>query len=125
MMRSEELQKGVAQAKLLNSLFAQRDGRLLALLGIDGDYEFQAMVGSVNFIGRPGIQTPDIPITKLWHVVSKIKESGSLAMAVRWLKLREYLPVNGRDYAIQEVPIECGRWRSQWYGIAPRNPSVE
>jgi hypothetical protein len=125
MMRSEELQKGVAQAKLLNSLFAKRDGRLLALLGIDSDYEFQAMVGSVNFIGRPGIQTPDIPIAKLWHVVSKIKESGSLAMAVRWLKLREYLPVNGRDYAIQEVPIECGRWRSHWYGIAPPNLSVE
>jgi len=118
LMRSEELQKGVSQAKLLNSLYAQEDGRLLALLGIDGDYEFQAMVGSVNFIGRPGIQNPDVPITKLWHVVSKIKETGSLALTVQWLRLREYLPVKGSDYKIQEVPIRCGKWRSRWYGIA-------
>lgn len=117
MMRSEELQKGVSQAKLLKSLFAAKDPRLLALLGIDENYEFQAMVGSVNFVGRPGIQDLDIPITKLWHVVSKIKESGSLRAVVQWLKLREYLPVKGRDYKVQEIPIQSGRWKSHWYGI--------
>jgi hypothetical protein len=95
LMRSEELQKGVGQAKILTSMYSAGDPRFFALLGIDTDYEFQAMVGSVNFIGRPGIQDPGIPITKLWHVVARIKEMGSLGAVVQWLKRREYLPVQG------------------------------
>lgn len=119
LMRSEELQKGVGQAKILTSMYSAGDARFFALLGIDADYEFQAMVGSVNFIGRPGIQDPGIPITKLWHVVARIKEMGSLGAVVQWLKRREYLPVQGRDYSVHEVPIRSGRWKSRWYGLAP------
>jgi len=115
--RSEELQKGVSQAKQLMTRYAANDNRLLALLGIGGDYQFQAMVGSVNFIGRPEIQDPDIPITKLWHVVSKIKEVGSLGGVMEWLTTQEYLPVKGRDFKVLEVPIKCGRWKSRWYGL--------
>lgn len=118
LMRSKELEKGVCQAKLLTSLYANRDTKLLSLLAVDGDYEFQAMVGSVNFVGRPGIQDLNIPITKLWHVVARIKETGSLGDTVQWLKLRAYLPAKGRDFTIQEVPIQSGRWKSRWYGIA-------
>lgn len=118
LMRSEELQKGVYQAKQLQSLFATKDARLLALLGIDESYEFQAMVGSVNSIGRPGIQDLDVPIAKLWHVVSKIKENRSLRSVVQWLKLREYLPVKDRDYKVQEISIQSGSWASRWYGIS-------
>ena len=103
--RSDELRKGIGQAKTLASLHDIKDARLLDLLGIGADYEFQAMVGSVNFIGRPSIQDPDIPIAKLWHVVARLKETGSLRAVVRWLKHREYLPVKGRDYKVHEVPI--------------------
>lgn len=117
LMRSEELAKGVSQAKLLNKLFAAGDTRLLGLLGIDRAYDFLAMVGSVNFIGRPGIQDMEIPITKLWHVVAEIEEPGGLSSTLQWLRARRYLPVKDRDYKIREVPIECGRWKSRWYGI--------
>jgi hypothetical protein len=118
LMRSDELRKGVGQAKTLASMYAMKDARLLALLGIGPDYEFQSMVGSVNFIGRPGIQDPEVPIAKLWHVVARLKETGSLRAVVQWLRRREYLPVNERDYKVHEVPIHSGRWKSRWYGIA-------
>jgi hypothetical protein len=117
LMRSEELAKGVIQAKILNKLFADKDARLLALLGIDTSYEFFAMVGSVNFIGRPTIQDSDVPITKLWHVVSKIQELRDLRTTIDWLKRRDYLPIIDQDYKVNEVPIQCGKWRSRWYGI--------
>jgi hypothetical protein len=118
LMRSDELRKGVGQAKTLASLYALKDARLLALLGIGPDYEFQAMVGSVNFIGRPGIQDSEVPIAKLWHVVARLKETGSLGAVVQWLRRREYLPVKEQDYKVHEVPIQSGRWKSCWYGIA-------
>lgn len=118
LMRSDELRKGVGQAKTLASLYALKDARFLALLGIGADYDFQSMVGSVNFIGRPGIQDPEVPIAKLWHVVARLNETGSLGAVVQWLREREYLPVKGRDYEVREVPIQSGRWKSRWYGIA-------
>lgn len=116
--RSEELRKGVGQAKTLASLYALKDARLLALLGIGADYDFQTMVGSVNFIGRPGIQDPAVPIAKLWHVVARLKEARSLGAVVQWLRSREYLPIKERDYKVHEVPIQSGRWKSRWYGLA-------
>lgn len=118
MVRSQELQKGVAQAKILTSLYFGKDIRLLTLLGIGDDYEFQAMVGSVNFIGRSNIQDPAVPITKLWHVIAKIKETGSLREVVQWLKHRDYLPTPEKDYKVHEIPIHSGKWKSRWYGIA-------
>ena len=118
LMRSEELKKGVSQANFVYALFATADSQLLNLLGIDGTYDFVAMVGSVNFIGRPGIQDPRVPITKLWHLIATMQESGSLPATLEWLRTRSYLPVKDRDYRIEEVPIECGRWKSRWYGIA-------
>jgi hypothetical protein len=117
LMRSEELEKGVSQAKQLNRLFAAGDSRLLTLLGIDGTYDLLSMVGSVNFIGRPGIRDPEIPIAKLWHVVADIEETQDLSSTLQWLRARRYLPVKDRDYKIRDVPLECGRWKSRWYGI--------
>jgi hypothetical protein len=87
-------------------------------LAIDESFEFFAMVGSVNFIGRAGIQDLDIPIVKLWHVIAKIGETRSLQATIQWLRARQYLPVKDRDYKIHDVPIELGGWKSRWYGIA-------
>jgi hypothetical protein len=117
MMRSEELAKGVSQAKKISALFRAGDERLLSLLGIERDYEFLAMVGSVNFIGRPGIQDSEVPITKLWHLIDEIQKHGNLRNTLQWLTSRLYLPVKHRDYEVKRMPISCGPWRSHWYGI--------
>ena len=115
--RSEELRKGVAQALKISKMFADKDQRLLSLLDIDESYDFQTMVGSVNFIGSDRVQHPKIPITKLWHVASEIQLHRSLKATLAWLRQRDYLPKKDVDYKISEVPIESGKWRSRWYGI--------
>jgi hypothetical protein len=118
LMRSEEVSKGISQARLLTDLFKAEDERLLSLLGVDSNYDFLAMVGSVNFIGRAGIQDPDIPVTKVWHLISEIQRNGSLSETLGWLRSRRYLPVKDRDFKVHTVPIESGRWKSHWYAIS-------
>jgi hypothetical protein len=119
--RSKELEKGILQANLLRGLFEAGDPQLLKLLKIDQSYDFLAVVGSVNFIGRPGIQDSRVPIIKLWHLISKIKDTASLSATQTWLRSRCYLPVKDCDYKVEKVPIKCGRWKSHWYGIRYAN----
>jgi len=116
--RSEELRKGVVQARKIASMFAANDTKLMTLLKIDDSYEFQAMVGSVNFIGGHRVQDPEVPITKLWHVVSKIQSLRDLGAVLGWLRARNYLPRKDYDYKVTEVPIYSGAWKSRWYGIS-------
>lgn len=116
--RSEELRKGVAQAQKIAKMFSDSDARLMSLLQIDQSYDFQTMVGSVNFIGRHRVQHPDVPITKLWHLASKIQEFQNIAQIMDWLRSRSYLPRKDRDYKIIEVAIQSGKWKSRWYGMA-------
>ena len=54
--RSEELRKGVSQARKIAKMFSENDTRLMTLLAIDQSYDFQTMIGSVNFIG--GMNAP-------------------------------------------------------------------
>lgn len=115
--RSKEIARGVEQALKIKSAFAAGNGRLLDLLGIDQSYQFMTMVGSVNFIGRHGEQHPEVPVTKIWHLVSEIRRRGALRGALSWLRARDYLPKK-EEFRIVRVPIRCGPWRSQWYGIA-------
>ena len=123
--RSEELAKGVAQARKIAKMFSDNDSRLMSLLGIDQRYELLTMVGSVNFIGSQRIQHPEVPITKLWHLASEIQKRGRLSEVLEWLRSRSYLPRKDQDYKISEVAIQSGEWRSRWYGIAYANPSIE
>lgn len=115
--RSEELRKGVAQARKIAQMFSSDDTKLMALLQIDRSYDFQVMVGSVNFIGGHRVQDTDVPITKLWHLASNIRSLGALDQVVAWLRTRSYLPRKDRDYKVNEVTIQSGGWRSRWYGI--------
>ncbi len=116
--RSEELRKGVTQAQKIAKMFSDNDARLMSLLQIDQSYDFQTMVGSANFIGGHRVQHPDVPITKLWHLASKIQEFQNLAQIMDWLRSRSYLPCKDQDYKISEVAIQSGKWKSRWYGIA-------
>ncbi|MCK1705022.1 hypothetical protein IVA86_27345 [Bradyrhizobium sp. 146] len=118
--RSKDLAKGVAQCKTLNKLYRQNDARMMqTVLGIDSGYSFLAAVGSVNWIGFGEVQDPEVPIIKVFHLVEKIKETGSLSETCRWLEGRDYLPLEDRDYSVIPAEISCGRWSTTWYGIKP------
>lgn len=115
--RSEEIKKGVDQAVKIRAAFDRRDRTLFELLDIDETYDFLAMVGSENSIGNHAAQNQSVPVTKLWHLTSEIHRAGGVGPVVAWLRSRAYLPQEGRDYRILQVPIEIGKWRSTWYGI--------
>jgi len=116
--RSDELAKGVTQARKIAFAFRRSDQRLMGLLNIDASYDFLSMVASVNFIGRQQIQHPEVPITKLWHLASEIRQHGNLSEVLKWLRTRRYLPREGDDYEIKKISIRSGGWHSQWYGIS-------
>ncbi|MBU0589740.1 MAG: hypothetical protein KJ852_13940 [Gammaproteobacteria bacterium] len=115
--RSEEIKKGVGQAVKIRAAFDRRDDTLFELLDIDETYDFLAMVGSENSIGNHSVQDPRVPVTKLWHLASEIRRTGGVGPVLAWLRSRAYLPQEGRDYRILQIPIEIGKWRSTWYGI--------
>jgi hypothetical protein len=118
--RTNELAKGVQQCKVINNLFGQHDERLIkSVLGIESDYLFLSAVGSVNWIGFGDVQDSDVPIIKVMHLVNKIVESGSLAEAINWLKVRDFLPKEGRDYSIMPMEVSCGEWSATWYCLKP------
>ena len=71
----------------------------------------------MNWIGFGDVQDTDVPIIKVMHLVNKIMETGSLAEAIEWLKVRSYLPKEGRDYSIVPMEISCGEWSATWYGV--------
>ena len=119
LVRSEELSKGVMQCQKITEAFRHKDSRLLDLLQINCSYDFLAIVGSENFIGRPQTQCGDVAIIKVWHLVSEIRSRGGLKPCLQWLKDREYLPKRGVDFDIHKVPLQCGEWTSEWYGIGP------
>lgn len=120
--RSDELAKGVAQAKKIALAFSRCDARLMYLLDVDPSYDFLSMVASVNFIGRQQIQDSEVPITKLWHLTSEIRKQGKLSEVLKWLRSRSYLPREGEDYKIREFGIRSGEWNSRWYGIEHTKP---
>ncbi len=108
------------QAKKLRALYERRDERLVRdVLRIEPDYLFRTAVASQNWIGHAEAQDDDIPIIKVWHLLHKIRDCGSLRETMGWLSQRKYLPVEGTDFNVQPMEISCGGWTCDWYGIEP------
>jgi hypothetical protein len=118
--RREDIADGIRQVKTVNKLHAQGDTKLMkTILKIDGDYTFLSAVASQNWIGHGEMQDPEVPIIKVGHLLSEILETQSLGKVIDWLTRREYLPVEGKDYAIAPIEISSGGWQATWYGIKP------
>ena len=116
--RSEEIMKGVTQAKLIRDAFHDGNHKLIEeILGIDKDYEFIAIVGSANSIGNLGAQDDSIPVIKCWHLVSKIQKTKNLGEVMTWLSSRKYLLRKNTDYKVIKYQINSGDWEADWYGI--------
>lgn len=121
--RSEELKTGVVQAKKIKDSFeSDKTDSIKEKLQIDSSYKFLAVVASQNWIGHLEVQDDDVPIIKIWHLMEKIIELGSLSKAMEWLTERQYLPVDGVDYKAVLAEISCGPWKASWYGIKPLYP---
>lgn len=118
--RTKDLTAGVKQAKIISRLFVQKDRHLIdKVLKIDDEYSFLSIVASQNWIGYAEAQDPDVPIIKVWHLLSKIEQCKSLSEVLMWLKNREYLPLEDKDYSIVPLKVSCGQWTANWYGLKP------
>jgi hypothetical protein len=116
--RTEELARGIQQAKVLQQLFNNRDRHFLKdTLKITSDYLFVCAVGSVNWIGMGDVQDAEVPVVKLRHLLQQIEETKSLASVVEWLRERRFLPRDDVDFSAIPLEIECGCWKATWYGI--------
>ncbi len=116
--RSSELARGVKQALKIKKCFVDRDPRLFKLLDVDETFDFLTVVGSENFIGRSSVQHPEVPIIKIWHLISIILEFEELGRVMAWLRNKEFLPKLGVDFYVPEMDVSLGIWHSKWYGIA-------
>lgn len=115
--KTEELAKGVRQAKKVKSEFSSRGEKILSLLGISKDYEFISIVASHSWIGFDDVQDDDVPIIKVGHFVKELRQNKSLKAVVCWLKERQYLPRPVSDFTVVDKKIGCGPWTAEWYGI--------
>ncbi len=116
--RSEGLQKGVSQAEIIMNKFKNNDTQLIKdILNIDKTYSFSVAVGSMNWIGYFDVQSPRVPIIKIYHFIEKLKQEKSLKAAVDWLNKRLYLPKKSVDFQVEDLPLKIEDLRSCWYGI--------
>jgi hypothetical protein len=118
--RSEEIKKGVQQAKKINNLWQNNDKRLVFdILKIDKDFDFLAIVASVTSIGNLSAQDVSVPVIKAWHLIEEIINIHDLSVIMNWLINKGYLLKRNIDFEVQEVPINSGKWSAIWYGIIP------
>lgn len=117
--RAQELAKGLAQLRALRDLFTANAGLRSSVLDVPEDIEVFYVLASENWIGDACHQDPTIPIIQLDHLLSKVTATRDLREVVSWLRQRNYLPVEGADFAVRRVTREIAGWYLDWYGTKP------
>ncbi|MGM3224245.1 hypothetical protein [Dickeya zeae] len=116
--RSQEIKKGIKQAKIIQSLLNSHDENLYKnILKIDSNYSHYSIVGSFNWIGYDLIQDKKIPVIKIGHLLSIIESEKNLEGVISILKNRQYLPIPNIDYKVVTFSIKSGNWTCEWYGL--------
>ncbi|WP_305815380.1 hypothetical protein [Photobacterium leiognathi] len=116
--RSQEITKGINQAKVIRTLLESNDENLYQnILKIDSGYKHCSIVGSFNLIGYDGVQDEEIPVIKVGNLMSLIKSCSSLSRVAELLNNRQYLPVPNKDYNVVTINIQSGNWNCKWYGL--------
>jgi hypothetical protein len=117
--RSEDLQKGVQQARLLATEAAQHPSIVRRALRVPPEYRLVAAVVSKTWIGNCLVQDPNIPIIRGEDLIQKLVRTRSLPDTLEWLGGREYLPLEGRDYQVAATHNQLAGWHLEWYGVRP------
>ena len=117
--RSEEIEKGISQSLQLKRAFAKNYKPLLEKLEIDPNYKLEGIVVSDNWIGHAKVQSPEIPIIQVDHLIAKLKVVESLRSTMNWLKTRKYLPKVDQHFKVNNFTATVGKWKLKWYEIEP------
>ena len=122
--KSKEIEKGISQLLQLKRAFAENSKPLLEKLEIDSDYKLEGIVVSDNWIGHAKVQSPEIPIIQIDHLIAKLKAADSLRSVMDWLKDRKYLPNTDQHFKVHNSTATIGKWKLKWCGIEPLIESV-
>ena len=117
--RSEEIEKGISQVLKFKQAFAANHKPLLEKLNIDSSYRLEGIVVSENWIGDANVQNPEVPVIRANHLIEKLKVTESLRSTMDWLKNREYLPKEGKDFEVHEITSTIGKWSVKWSTTRP------
>ncbi|RKU24923.1 hypothetical protein C6499_15895 [Candidatus Poribacteria bacterium] len=117
--KSKAIKKGVCQSLKFKQAFAASHEPLLAKLGIDTDYRLETVVVSQNWIGYANVQNLEVPVILADHLIAKLKATESLRSTMDWLKNREYLPKEGKDFEVHGITSTIGKWNLKWSTTRP------
>ena len=117
--KSKAIKKGICQSLKFKQAFADNHEPLLTKLGIDTDYRLKTIVVSRNWIGDADVQNPEVPVIRADHLIAKLKVTESLRSTMDWLKNREYLPKEGKDFEVHGITSTIGKWSLKWSTTRP------
>ena len=116
--KTKEIEKGISQVLQLKHAFADNHRPLLDKLNIDSSYRVEGIVVSQNWIGYANVQSPEVPVIRVEHLIAKINSTESLLSTMEWLKNRHYLPKVGEHFKMVEGdPITIGNWTLKLHAI--------
>lgn len=115
--RSEEIAKGISQIRVRQELASATVSGFHRVLGIDGTWSISWAVASETSVGAVFVQAEDIAVVRTGHLIRKILDNEGLAGIGDWLRNRDYLPVEGRDFRIVDTKPTVAGWSLKWYGL--------
>ena len=115
--RSEEIARGIQQVKARQTLMQEQPQALRDALQVSSEFDLEWAVASETSIGAIWVQDDSVPVVRAGHLVRKLCQSRRLVEVCEWLRKREYLPVEGRDYEVVDVRVTIANWELDWYGI--------
>jgi hypothetical protein len=117
--RSDDLKKGVSQAKLLKAAFSDGTDVVQKTLKVASDFKCKCALVSHNWIGGHSVQDDEVPIITLRHLQAALKKAESLADVTAWLAERRYLPIEGVHFRVVSNEVSIGENSTVWWDIEP------
>ena len=115
--RSEEIQKGIKQVHDRMEKARTLPEPLRTRLRVDGKYKLTWAVASETSIGAAYVQSSDVPVINVQHLMARLRRNQRLATCCLWLQDRAYLPIEGIHYKEVSVENSIGNWTLEWSGF--------
>lgn len=115
--RADDIRKGVAQIRDRIEKSEILREPMMSALHIDEEYQICWAVASETTIGPGFVQSDDVPIIKIDHLLARLEQNLGLVDCCLWLEHRHYLPVEGIHYREVEIEVEIAGWTLEWYAI--------
>ncbi len=107
----------IHQLETISEAFIVNPNDLFNTLEVDAEYEIYLAVVSESSIGLMNVQSPDIPVIRLQHLLKAMEQTDDLRNIAQWLYNRDFLPIIGKHYEIIDFNDIVGSYNITWYGL--------